>query len=71
MLIISIYLQILCGTIIYVLEYHYQKDYFVKMVFIVKYSLGNMLHFIKWYSIHNPIHCHLYHKTFSNSLFSV
>lgn len=25
MLIISIYLQILCGTIIYVLEYHYQK----------------------------------------------
>lgn len=25
-----------------------KKDYFVKVV-ITKYSLGNMLHFIKWY----------------------
>lgn len=48
-----------------------KKDYFVKVVIIVKYSLGNMLHFIKWYSIHNPIHCLLYHKTFSDSLFPV
>lgn len=48
-----------------------KKDYFVKVVIVVKYSLGNTLHFIKWYSIHNPIHCLLYHKTFSDSLFPV